>query len=145
MLDLLGAIFVPAILEGSVWRIIPLHSFGGILVKEWGLDLAVAAFMGSMMYRTWRSSTSKWAWTLPALSFAFGALLYGARAHMTSVLSKDVGFWPHFSGVSCTSEAMDCRDFFTFSVPLIRSISYSVAASITERFVKASNSNAESA
>jgi hypothetical protein len=136
ILDLLGAVIVPAILEGAVWRILPAHSLITVVVKEWCLDLAVAAFMGSMMYRVWRSGTSKWAWTLPALWFAFRAVPYAAHSHPESVLSHDASWWAHFSGGSCASPAMDCRDFFAFSVPLIRSISYSVAASITSRFLK---------
>lgn len=145
VLDLLGAVLVPTILEGSVWRIIPLRSFTGILVKEWTLDLAVAAFMGSMMYRAWRSKTSQWVWVLPVLWFALRAIPYAAGSDRGSVLSRDAGWWAHFSGASCASPSMDCRDFFAFSVPLIRSVSYSVAASITSRFLKPSTSNAESA
>jgi hypothetical protein len=144
VLDILGAVLVPAILEGSVWRIVPMRSLTGVLVKEWCLDLAVAAFMGSMMYRVYRSSTSKWVWTLPALWFAFRAIPYVARSQTGSVLSQNEGFWTHFSGAACASRAMDCLDFYAFSVPLIRSVSYAAAASVTSRLLKPATSLPES-
>jgi hypothetical protein len=135
VLDLIGAVIVPAMLEETVWRIIPVHSPQAVITKEWCLDLTVAAFMGFMMYRTWRSATSKWAWALPALWFAFRAVPYSARVH-ASVLSENQSFFHQFFGGSCASQEMDCRNFFSFSVPLIRSISYSLAALFASRFFK---------
>lgn len=73
--DLLGALLVPAILRRKGYANIPFHS-AGHRGKAWCLDLVVGAFMGFMMYRTWRSNPSKWMWILPSLWFAFGVTLY---------------------------------------------------------------------
>jgi hypothetical protein len=143
ILDLVGAVIVPAILEGTVWRIVPVHSPQAVIVKEWCFDLIVAAFMGFMMYRAWRSATSKWAWTLPALWFAFRAVPYAARVH-ASVLSENQSFFSQFFGGSCAAQEMDCRNFFAFSMPLIRSISYSLAALFASRLLNSENSMPES-
>lgn len=128
ILDLFGAVVVPAILEGSVWRLIPVHSVAAVVVKEWCLSLPCSAFMGLMMYRFWRSGTSKWVWILPALWFGSEAIPYAARPDTHSVFSKNSGFWFHFSGAACATEISNCRDFYAFTVPLIRALSYSGAA-----------------
>jgi len=134
ILDLLGAVLVPAILESTIWRILPVHTALGIVVKQWCFDVTVAAFMGFMMYRSWRSATSKWAWILPALWFAFRALPYAA--HEQGVLSASGGFWAHFSGASCAAQMSNCPDFLVFSVPLIRSVAYSASAWLASRILK---------
>jgi hypothetical protein len=144
VLDLLGAVIVPAIFEGEIWRLVHVHSPWAVIVKEWCFDLTVAAFMGFMMFRAWRSETSKWAWTLPALWFAFRAIPYAARVHPSSIFSANQSFLAHFFGGSCTSQEMDCRDFFAFSVPLMRSISYSLAALFASRLLKPATSLPES-
>ena len=133
ILDLFGAVLVPAILEGSIWRALPVHSPMAVVVKVWCLDLVVASFMGFMMYRVWRSATSKWAWILPALWFAFGALLYAGHSHARSVLLQPDSFWAHFLGGRCASRALDCGEFFSFTVPLTRSLWYSLAAVVAAR------------
>lgn len=94
-----------------------------------------AAFMGFMMFRSWRSATEKWVWILPALWFAFRALPYAAL-HSHSVLSQDQGFWFHFSGAACGADISNCRDFYAFSVPLIRTLSYSAAAMLASRVLE---------
>jgi len=135
-LDLLGAVLVPAMVEGAVWRLLPVHSPLAVVVKEWCLDLTVAGFVGFMMYRSWHSATSRWVWALPALWFAFRAIPYAGVTHPSSVLSADESFWAHFSGGSCAARTMDCRDFFAFSVPFIRSVSYSASAWLASKILK---------
>jgi len=136
VLDLLGAVLVPAILESTIWRILPAHSAFAIVVKQWWLDVIVAAFMGFMMYRVWRSGTSKWAWVLPALWFAFRALPYAMRPPARGVFSGGNGFWDDFSGAGCSTEVVSCRNFFAFTVPLTRSVSYSASAFLASRLIK---------
>lgn len=133
ILDLFGAVLVPAMLEGSIWRALPVHTPTGVVVKVWSLDLATAAFVGFMMYRVWRSGTSKWVWIVPALWFALRALPFAAHSQARSVLWTNETFWAHFLGGSCASRAMDCGDFFAFTVPFIRSLSYSLAATVASR------------
>ena len=133
ILDFLGAVVVPAILEGSVGRLIPVHSVAAVVVEEWCLSLPCAAFMGFMMYQFWRSGTSKWVWIAPALWFGLWAILYAARPYTHSVFSKNSGFWFHFSGAACAADVSNCRDFYCLTVPVIRSLSYSGAALLASR------------
>jgi hypothetical protein len=133
ILDLFGAVLVPAILEGSIWRAFPVHTPMAIVVKIWCLDFVVASFMGFMMYRVWRSGTSKWAWVLPTLWFRFGAMLYAGHAHARSVLLQPDSFWSHFLGGRCASRALDCGEFFSFTIPFTRSLWYSLAAVVASR------------
>jgi hypothetical protein len=136
ILDSLTAILGPAILEGSVWKLLPAHSVSAIVLKEWCLSVMCAALMGFLMYRTWHSRTSKWVWILPALWFAFRALPYLGRTHSHSVLFQEPGFWIHFSGAGCTTAVSSCRVFYAFTVPLIRALSYSGAALLAARILK---------
>jgi hypothetical protein len=144
ILDLLGAVLVPAIVESSVWNVLRARLPMAVIWEAWCLDLVVAAFIGFMMYRMWRSATSKWVWVLPALWFALSAVPYAGRSHPSSVLSSTGGFWAHSLGGSCASQVMDCRDFFAFSVPLIRSVSYSLAAAFASRILSPVTSRLES-
>jgi hypothetical protein len=137
-LDLLGAVFVPAMLEGPFWRLLPVHSVSAIVLKVWCLRIASAAFLGFMMYKVWRSETSKWVWIFPVLWFGFRALPYSAHVH--TVFSEGDGFWAHFSGAGCTTQTSSCRDFFAFTVPLIGAVSYAGAALVASRLLKRSSS-----
>ena len=107
MINTVVAVIGTAILETAVWRVFPAHSAVGVLTKEWIISITFATSIGFGMWRTWRSSAAKWTWIVPALWFIFG--LYS-----DSVFS-----------------ASDRRGFFTFTVPLIRAISYSLGAYIS--------------
>jgi hypothetical protein len=135
-LDLLGAVLVPAILEGTVWRLVSVHSVGAIVLKEWCLSVPIAAFMGFMMYRSWRSATSKWVWIPLAFWFGLRALPFIFRPHARGVLGENSGFWSHFSGAACSVDISHCLDFLVFSVPLIRGLSYSIAALLASKILK---------
>jgi hypothetical protein len=140
ILDLFTATIGPAIVEAELWRF---HSPHAIVVKEWFLSITLAAFMGYLMYRTWKSNTSKWVWILPALWFGFGVIAYSGRPLAHSVLGQGDGFWAHFSGVSCGIEPTSCRDFYSFAVPFVRAISYSGGARLASRILESQPSHPE--
>jgi hypothetical protein len=144
LLDLSAAVFVPAIVEGGLWRLLPVHSAAAAITKELCLDLACASFFGFFMYLTWRSWTSKWAWTLSVLWFGFGAISYVTRTSTQSVLSNPESFWVDFSGAGCGGPPMRCRDFFSFTVPMVRTISYSGTAWFASRALRLRSSLFES-
>ena len=136
ILDLLGAVLVPAIIEGSVWRLVPVHSVGAVVLKEWCLSVPIAAFMGFMMYRSWHSRSSKWVWIPVGFWFGLRALPFIFRPHVHGVLAENSGFWFHFSGAACSIDISNCHDFLVFSVPLIRALSYSIAALLASKILK---------
>ncbi len=143
VLDLLGVVLGPAILESALWRL-PVHSLVGIVVKKWCLDSVVAAFMGFMMYRAWRVRTSKWAWTILPLWFVCGALTYGGPTRENSILAKHETVWMHFSGEGCAARATGCREVLAFSAPLIRPAAYPGAALLASHILSPATSLIES-
>jgi hypothetical protein len=144
ILDLLGAVVVPAILEGSVWRLIPVHSVAAVVLKEWFLGVPCAAFVGFMMYRKWGSATARWVWVLPAFWFAFSTIPHAVSRGRHSVLAQDGGFWFNFSGAGCVADVTKCRDFYALAVPFIRALAYSGAALLASRILKPPSSHGQS-
>jgi hypothetical protein len=131
MLNLAVAVFGPAVIESSVWRALPrASSFTGIEAKEWLLGLTGAALLGFFISRRWPSSSAVWVWIVPVLFFALGALAYSGR-RTKSVLVDD-GFWKHFFAPDCF-EKSNCRDYFIFTIPAVRTAVYSLAAWVSLR------------
>ena len=129
-LHLIVAVFGTAVLESSVHRMIPSHSIADVIWKEVGLSITCAASLGMGLWRVWRNSSAKWTWILPLVWFAFGYLAFAGRGDV---------FAPPFNLSSGSSlDARDVRSFFAFTVPLIRSASYSAGAYISSRFYPAS-------
>jgi hypothetical protein len=115
------AVILPAIAEHAILgKLAPAHSVVGVLWKESILDALCAACIGFGACRIWRTSAAKWTWLLAALWFAFGLRMVHGDV-FGSVL-------PHRSGVLA---APDARSFFAFTVPLIRTIFYSLGAYIS--------------
>jgi hypothetical protein len=125
LINLAAAVIGTAILDTEVRRLIPTHTVAAIVWKEIILSVVCAAFIGFFMWRTWRNSASKWIWVPAALWFIFGYL----------VIPRSVNVWGRLSGLSSESvlSAPDVRTFFAFTIPLIRTISYSLGAYISSR------------
>ena len=143
VLDTLIALLGTAILDTCFSRIFSVHSISGVIRREWVLSILCAAFVGFFMYRTWRSGTSKWVWTIPTLWFIFGCLVVLGSTREHGVFSGSNGsalgnFWTQLSGSDCNSgaHAPGCRDFFVFTIPFVRAVSYSAAAFLSSRIYR---------
>jgi len=103
VVDTVLAIFGTAIFEGALYRAIPAHTISAILWKEWCLDISCATLVGFLMYRTWKSSSTKWVWVLPMLWFSFGVLANGFKpSHSVFYGDSAFGhFLTRFSGTDC--------------------------------------------
>ncbi len=127
VLNLVIAIFGTAIVESSVWsawsQIGRARSISGIEAREWFLSLTIAALLGIFVGRRW-SKTTVWVWTLPVAFFGLGALLYRVGG----------GFAEHFFAPNCLANPHDCRDFFVFTIPAARAVTYSLAAWLSSHF-----------
>jgi len=119
-LNLAVAVIGTAILHSAFWRMIPSYSVSVIVWKECIFSIVCAGFIGFGMRRIWRNSAAKWTWVLPAVWFAFGYLTIAGHGDVFGHLS---GF-----GYGSVLSAPDVRSFFSFTVPLVRAISYSVGA-----------------
>jgi len=128
LMDMLTVVIVPTILKEPLSSVLPLRSISAVILREWCLGPVIAAVLGFLMYRTLKSATSKWVWTIFALLFAVVAIVYLSEHGPQSVLWEHTSFWSWFSGSACVARKAGCRAFFAFTVPLIRSLSYSAAA-----------------
>lgn len=109
-------------LESGVGALMKLltRSPASIIAREWICSVLLAALLGYAIERRWRSSAAQWVW-IPALLW----FLYGL-----SGTSNDVGEpLLTFTGLACVKGYKHyCQQFWMFSVPLIRTFSYSFAA-----------------
>jgi hypothetical protein len=136
-LDLVVALIGTAVLESAVAKVVVTKSLSTIVVREWILSFACAAFAGFFMQRTWRGRMAKWVWILPACFFI---LTFSRSAFASSQLSiGEAGnslmksLFARFSGMDCALHSSACRDFLVATVPLVRGTSYSLAAYVFER------------
>jgi uncharacterized membrane protein (UPF0182 family) len=123
LINVVVAIIGTAILDTTLGRMIPSHSFAALVWKECGLSVICAAFIGFGMWRTWRSSAAKWTWVIPAVWFTVGFLAIAGRGN---VWGRIFGF-----GSGSNFGAAEARTFFLFTVPLIRAVFYSVGAYVS--------------
>jgi hypothetical protein len=122
MANTLFAIFGTGVLERILMPLFRPQSPPAVLWKAWIASAILPAFIGYVVLRSWKSKTVKWAWVIPSILFAFRAFLY--------VGSRSGSLLFHFSGRECVTalRASDCRDFFLFTIPMVRGFSYSCAA-----------------
>jgi len=126
VLDTLIAVFGTAALESSIPRPVP-HSGADVIWRVWITSSVIATLLGVLATRYRASKTGIWAWLLPSVLFAFGAVLY--------VGGRRLGFVNQFSGYDCaiSLQKSDCNQFFIFTIPFIRGAFYSIAALLTLR------------
>jgi len=129
LINLAVALIGTAILDTAVWRIIPSHSLSAIVWKEIVFSICFAVLIGFAMWRTWQNFAAMWIWIPAAIWFAFG--------YVTLAGSNNV--WGQLSGLGSRSVLAppDVRSFFSFTVPLIRAISYSAGAYISSLVYRA--------
>jgi hypothetical protein len=123
------ALIGTAILEGLIGRAFRPQSLTAILWKEWGLSFFCAAMMGFFMWRTWRASAAKWSWILPSVWFGLRFLL-ALLVRVSQGILTGASIWCQFSGTDCVNglRSIGCRNFFLFTIPFIRGVSYSGGA-----------------
>jgi hypothetical protein len=135
VLNVVVAVLGTKVLEAEIGGAILPRSIAGLLWKWWSLDLFCAALLGFLMWKAWNMEVSKWTWTLPAIWFGLGILFALFSRQHQSVIVGD-GFCSHFSGADCVNgwrPGSGCADFFAFTEPFIRGISFSLAAYIASK------------
>jgi hypothetical protein len=119
----LFAVLGTAGIEAVVGPLYRPHSGHSAILKAWTLDVVVASLLGVIVQLSLKNTTMNWAWVLPAAAFSVRASSYAVSAG---------NLFGHFSGQACAVELQGtpCTDFFLFTVPLIRGLSYSVGGVI---------------
>ena len=109
-----------AIIDTAEGKLLPTQSLGGILWKEWILSIICAASIGFGVWRTWRTAVAKWTWVIPTAWFGIRLFFAIGSGQL----------WSQFSGTGCADgiNSIECRNFFVFTIPLIRGVSYSGGA-----------------
>jgi hypothetical protein len=120
ILNVLAAVFGTGFLESAIGTLYHPATISGIVLKAWCLSVLCAALIGLLMWRTWRTSATKWAWLLPGMWFGFRTVTLIAHGRL----------WAQLSGVGCENGVHDigCQNFFVFTIPSIRGLSYSIGA-----------------
>jgi hypothetical protein len=129
---LLTAVFGTAILSTGFGKLFHPASIIGVIWKEWVLDIVLGGLLGSLAYRISRSKVALWVWVLPSAWFLVRVLSLIPVRQSLSALSVNTGLWYEISGQDCVHRLSDmgCSNFFAFTVPLIRSIGYSLGTLI---------------
>lgn len=121
VINLVIALIGTAMLDHGLWGAIPppSNSVTGVIWKELLLSLICAAGLGFGVWRIWRTSAAKYVWIPATVWFAIGFIAIAGHGVMgrLSPLGSGGSFGP-----------AEVRSFFAFTVPLIRSISYSLGS-----------------
>jgi hypothetical protein len=103
------------------------HSTASIVLTQWVASIFFAALLGDSVQRRWKTRTARWIWIPALLMFLFG--LFSGHGY------RPGNRWLAFSGVACAQPAGAwCVPFLIFTVPLVRAVTYSLAAFLSSRF-----------
>jgi hypothetical protein len=121
----LGTAILSSALGRSLWH--P-HSIRALLCISYGYDTVVAVLLGFSVFRRFKTRTAKWVWIIAALWLLTRAFLL--------LSSGGFSLWAQFSGVACAqgTRAMGCINWFLFTIPFVRTASYSAGAWLCSRF-----------
>jgi hypothetical protein len=125
VVHILIAVIGTAILDTGISRAIASHTMIAVFWKESVLSIVCATLIGFGLWRMWRTDAAKWTWVLPLLWFLFG-LLAGA--------GRDI--WGAHESILQQPSPQRMRDFFLFTIPLIRAVAYSVGAFVASRLYR---------
>lgn len=133
ILHLIVALVGTAILEHTIWKVIPSHSVMAVLWKEWTLSITIAASIGFLTRCKWQDEAAKWTWLLPALWFGLRWI----------VALGSGGAWSQLSGSGCANGSqVECSNFFVFTIPFIRGTSYSLGVYVCSLIQRAQGPSA---
>jgi hypothetical protein len=106
-----------------------LQSIQSSIVKQDSLNAVAACGLGYYVYRRWRRVSTQWVWAAGFCWFTHGALLLWFEQRSMGVLYRsNTVYWQHF-GTGCSSGLFEsCRDWIDYTLPLLRTVFYSVGA-----------------
>lgn len=121
--NVLAAFIGTTVLESPISPLVKVfaHSAASMVIREWICSIALAALIGFSAQRRWKTNSARWIWVAGVLWLAFGLTQFGDP-------------WLTFSGIRCAEfRGYPCIAFWNFTVPLIRTIAYSIAAFLAAR------------
>jgi hypothetical protein len=121
--NLIAALIGTAFLESTIWRFLgSAGSMHGVLLREWVLSTSIAGSVGFYLNRRWPHKASIWIWVVPIAFLSLRILSF--PPDIRDILR-------HFFYPDCVNHLDSCHDFFTFTVPALRTTIYSLAAMIS--------------
>ncbi|HLX43460.1 MAG TPA: hypothetical protein VKR43_08495 [Bryobacteraceae bacterium] len=124
LLNLLQAVFGTVIIESALYRVLPIHpkTREMLLLKEDLFTTTIAFLSGFIVCWKWKFTSAKWVWLI-------GVCWFGARA----LILPHVGvraIWSQFSGIACVTDpaGLTCMNWFETTLPLFRTVFYSLGA-----------------
>jgi hypothetical protein len=132
IVNIVVAVIGTTILTTGIGEAFHSHSMGAILWKEWALSISCAAAIGFGMWHRWRNRVAYWTWVLPTIWF--GVKFIFAIGHGPLL--------PQFSGEACVEDVRPtgCINWFTFAIPFVRSVFYSLGAYAASIFLNTQHS-----
>lgn len=103
------------------------HSRSTLVISDILFAVVAAFIIALLAHLTINARMAQWTWIPFVIWFAYGAAEYVMTPSSSIMMVKS--FWPHFSGLNCAIKGgpASCYDFFIFSVPVLRGLSYSGA------------------
>jgi hypothetical protein len=98
-------------------------------VRKYTLLNVLAAFgFGYFVFRRWKPVSAKWVWSAGLCLFIAGCVIYWHEQGAARLFHLDHSVYWGMSGIGCSYNAEGCLDFFAYTIPLLRTISYSAGA-----------------
>jgi hypothetical protein len=99
-----------------------------MLAREYILSALAGFGVGFSIYWTWRQKASKWVWAAGLLWFAYRAISLWTEQRGTP-FGNPHGLLSQISGSNCSyTSVQSCLDAVNSSVPLVRTVFYSLGA-----------------
>lgn len=122
VVNTLFAVLGPEYLGWVLVNGIPAPSILGVLLKAWIANLLFSALLGAIVQHLSYTKLIRWAWPLPTFWLMLGIALRVLEG-------RGLG---GFTGSACVNlDWRSCIDFFAFTVPAVRAVSYSIGASLS--------------
>ena len=129
VVHILIALLETAVAETEIGRFLRPHSLSGVLYKAWILNAICALLLEFSIHRLWKNLAAKWTWILPSLWFGLRFLpaFLSAGGHL---FGPGISVWYQVSGLGCENgtRSLECKNFFVFTIPFIRAVTYSFRA-----------------
>lgn len=123
------ALLGTAIVSTPFMKLIRPHSIFTILAKEYLIGCTCAFILGVALQHKWWTPVAKWTWCVPTIWLALRVV------SVTTFVGPHVSLWSQFSGSGCSFgfRNVGCRNWFLFTIPFVRCVSYSLGSCVSLR------------
>ena len=128
LLNLLVAILGTELLQSMIVRYATLPPTFQVVRTEYLCSVLIPFGLGLSAYYTWQSSSAKWLWVAGVFWFGRGAILFWLeQRELVLAELRHPMIW-EMSGTGCAVYEPSCVDFIAYTIPLVRTVLYSMGA-----------------